>query len=307
VVSHAKRFAIVCALIAVLGAGAGAPVTASSPQPAAPTTTLVIDHNSTDISQVPAGWIEQARDQFRLSYGHTSHGSQLVSGMWVLRDVNTLYNYNQDGSLQAETLSLHDSYPPGDLGNPDRVTWAQLTRDYLNSGTPPGNNRNMVMWSWCGQADTPDPADIDLYLNLMNQLETDYPNVQFIYMTGHLVGSGPTGNLYLRNNQIRDYARTNGKILFDFADIESYDPDGNYYPDGSDACEWCTTWCADPAHQAECDLAATMGDCQHSHPFNCYRKGQAVWWMLARLAGWPGPGLTPHLYFPVSLFNPQTR
>ena len=54
-------------------------------------------------------------------------------------------------------------------------------------------------------------------------------------------------------------------------------------------------------------LAATMGDCQHSHPFNCYRKGQAVWWMLARLAGWPGPGLTPHLYFPVSLFNPQTR
>ena len=71
----------------------------------------------------------------------------------------------------------------------------------------------------------------------MSQLEADYPDVVFIYMTGHLDGTGPDGNLYARNNQIRAFANAHDKILFDFADIESYDPDGQYYPNASDDCD----------------------------------------------------------------------
>jgi hypothetical protein len=60
----------------------------------------------------------------------------------------------------------------------------------------------------------------------MTQLEEDYSGITFVYMTGHLDGSGPQGNLHLRNEQIRQYCRENNKVLYDFAAIESYDPDG---------------------------------------------------------------------------------
>ena len=76
----------------------------------------------------------------------------------------------------------------------------------------------------------------------MNQLENEFQNVRFVYMTGHLTGTGPNGALYQRNNQIRNFVRANNKILFDFADIEGYAPDGTYYPNESDGCNWCSTW-----------------------------------------------------------------
>jgi hypothetical protein len=39
------------------------------------------------------------------------------------------------------------------------------------------------MWSWCGQVSTATERDINTYLNLMEQLEKDFPNVKFVYIT----------------------------------------------------------------------------------------------------------------------------
>jgi hypothetical protein len=66
-----------------------------------------------------------------------------------------------------------------DLGNPDRETWASATRTYLD--THP--EVNVIIWSWCGQADTTE-ENIETYLSLMEELETNYPHVSFVYMTG---------------------------------------------------------------------------------------------------------------------------
>jgi hypothetical protein len=220
-------FALVLLATLSTATGASLPSWPLIPQRTRP---IIIDHTATDLNQIPEYWINQAKAQLRLAYGHTSHGSQPVTGMTVLMNSslnpNHLYDFNTNGTIQAGVLSLADSTPSGDLGNPDRTTWASLTRDYLNGS---GSNRNVVIWSWCGQASSATEADINTYLNLMNQLETDYPNVTFVYMTGHLDGSGTDGNLNVRNNQIRDYARQHNKVLFDFADIESYDPDGNEF------------------------------------------------------------------------------
>jgi hypothetical protein len=249
---------------------------------------IIIDHNCTDINQIPDSWINEAKEGFKISYGHTSHGSQIVTGMDILKNADgSLYDYDHDGS--SGTLSFHDYEPSGDLGNPDRTTWAQETRDLLDT---PSNDRNLIMWSWCGQVSGSSESDINTYLDLMDQLEADYPSVTFVYMTGHLDGSGEAGSLHVRNNQIRNYCMMNDKILFDFADIESYDPDGNYFLNrgADDECyydggNWADEWCA--AHPGECESC----DCAHSRCLNCQLKGKAFWWMMARIAGW-NPGLS---------------
>jgi hypothetical protein len=111
------------------------------------------------------------------------------------------------------------------------------------------------MWSWCGQVDGSE-ADIQQYLELMNGLERDYPGVTFVYMTGHLDGSGADGNVHRRNEQIRAYTRANSKVLFDFADIETFSPSLDSYLDAGGGCDadgccysggnWCADWIAEP-------------------------------------------------------------
>ncbi len=233
---------------------------------------IVADHGtSANFDLIPSSYIEQAKSDYRIFYVHTSHGSQIVSGMSILRDSSTLYDYNNgSGTLYLEEYG-------DDLGHNGDTSWVPLTRQRLDQ---PSSDINMVMWSWCGGCSDNTEEGINIYLNAVNQLEQDYPDVTFIYMTGHLDGTGPSGNLYARNNQIRAYCAVNNKILFDFADIESYDPDGTYYPNASDNYGWCSTWCS--SHPCP-----TCG-CAHSHCFNCYLKEKAFWWMMARIAGWGG-------------------
>ena len=42
---------------------------------------IIIDHHCTEISAIPLEAILAAKADLHIAYGHTSHGSQLVSGM----------------------------------------------------------------------------------------------------------------------------------------------------------------------------------------------------------------------------------
>jgi hypothetical protein len=285
----------------------------------------IIDHNCTDISQIPESAIIKAKTELHIAYGHTSHGSQIITGMNNLDEFmggTGLYSWH-DGPENG-SLDIDDGFMSGDLGNPDRTTWATRTREYLNNQNH--NDVNVVMWSWCGQASSASEDDINTYLNLMNQLEIDFSNINFVYMTGHLDGSGLNGNLHLRNEQIRNYCRTNNKYLFDFADIECYDPDGNYYGDKNpnDACNydsdengsldanWAINW--QNTHPESVDWYQCSS--AHSQPLNANQKAYAAWWLWSTISSWQGiSNITTNYSVPFKItlmnnypnpFNPST-
>lgn len=310
---------IITAIHAVLLASLSLATAASGADRAAP---LVVNHLNTILADIPRDAIQGAIDNLVIAYGHTSHGSQLVTGMDSLAAFvgDDIYSWSMDGS--DGTLELRDKVMPYDLGY---ASWEPDTRAYLNSHP----EVNVIIWSWCGQVVYATEAYINEYLADMTALEVDYPNVSFVYMTDHLAGWTYGTNPFIRNQQIRDYCVANNKILYDFTDIESYDPDGNYYADrrANDNCDydsdgdgtleigvdanWAIDWQnANPDDWYDCLVA-------HSQPLNGNLKAVAAWWLWARLAGWSGvpvvsgdesdgpkPVLDPSCY--PNPFNPTT-
>ena len=297
-----------CMLTALLAAALANPLLGpAKPEPAAagPAGGMIINHLCTDVYAIPESAVVRAKNDLHIAYGHTSHGSQIPTGMDGLTGFMNDKGYPHDlfawsngpaaGALDLRDLALN-SHGAQDLGNPNRTAWVQATRNYL--GAPDASGRgsnhpeiNVIMWSWCGQVDGSE-ADIAGYCINMNRLESEYPGVNFVYMTGHLNGSGEAGNVNQRNQQIRNWCAANGKILYDFADIESYDPDGlvNYMQlFADDECDysggnWARQW--QDTHTEGVDWY----DCSpaHTQPLNGNLKAYAAWWMFARIAGWDG-------------------
>ena len=256
---------------------------------------IIVDHTCTDISQIPAAWLEQAK-QLSLHYAHTSHGSQINSGILNLESQESTYSVairtSDTAGLPPEedppALRMYDGNPFETYIEPDDY-WDGESGQNRTRAVADTGDYDFSMWSWCGQVSGASEGYIQNYLDTLSQFENEYPAMRCIYMTGHLDGTGPSGNLHIRNEQIRNYCMTNNKVLFDFADIERYDPDGTDYLDlgANDNCDysggnWADEWCAANPGSDLCALCS----CAHSKALNCNLKARAFWWMMARLAGW---------------------
>ena len=266
-----------------------------------PVKNTVIGHQQATLAAlraIPEADIVRAKQKLVVAYGHTSHGSQLVSGMGPLDSFmgdRGLYTFS--GNAQAGTLRLLDGAMPSDCGYTSGTAGVMQyeidTRKFLGEANAQGRGSaqpavNVVMWSFCGQMSGFDPAkEVRWYLDGMTRLEKTYPGIAFVYMTGHLDGSGVAGRLNQNNEIVRAYCRANGKWLFDFADIESYDPDGNEYLSrgANDNCDyqggnWAREWQAkhrEGVDWYQCDAA-------HSQALNGNRKAYGAWALFAAIA-----------------------
>ena len=249
---------------------------------------LIIDHTCIDLNLIPSEYIEDAQDNVKIHYAHTSHGGQITEGLSRIEAANTTFDVSRTSltlPTDADALCIYDGNAPHTYITPD-LYWQGTSATAITQSTINNNPTLTVsLWSWCTQVDGYDEAGIQEYLDAMTALETANPGITFIYMTGNAQAEGSSGyNRWANNEMIRQYCLDNDKILFDFADLDCW----------SGGVQ--NTYAYDPGDgtvQVPSEHADFTGDeAAHTTYISCEQKGRAFWWLVAMLAGWNAPTTT---------------
>lgn len=287
-----------------------------------PGTLFIADHtiaHESVLRKIPKEYIDKARKTLHISYQHTSHGTHVSFGLYGLQDFK-----KGDSELFGITLNEYPAvtnkldfidYQMSKYGgstdlSSDETGFESCTRAFLDD--PKAEHVNVIMWSWCSITNH-DVANN--YLPGMQRLIDEFGvggtkvksgkrkvPVTFIFMTGHAEANGNVGKGKPKDQAdlIIAFCNKNKQYCLDYYNIDTHDMDGNYWEDAGDDgnskkggnfyADWQKSkqkgehWFENknkPGGQV------TYGSHTTQH-ITSNRKAYAMWWILARIAGWNG-------------------
>lgn len=187
----------------------------------------VSTHNYNSLSQATYDAIGQQTWMFT----HASVGSNMMSGMDSLhsQDSNKYQLTTPSGSTDGPPSGGVTAGSVYDINrkNPGWSAKYALFKEAVESGW--GNSADFVMDKLCYIDQN---ADVAEYLSMMSELEAGAQySATFVYTTMPLkTGDGSANDLRNEYNKaVRAYAEANNKLLFDIADLQAHDSEGNEY------------------------------------------------------------------------------